>query len=143
MHRLCVTAAPLVLAALLAGCVSTPSRGPARPASSVNRPPPMRPTVPPPAKQGFIAPDVMNRPGLEAVIGRDSSALKRVFGEPRLAVKEGDAMKLQFAGPQCVLDVYLYPLRAGAEPTATDVEARRASDGLDVDRAACVAALKR
>jgi hypothetical protein len=41
-----------------------------------------------------------------------------------------------------VLDVYLYPLTQGAEPTATYVDARRASDGLDVDRARCVAALR-
>ncbi|MEO1969098.1 MAG: hypothetical protein ABGW87_10340 [Sphingomonadaceae bacterium] len=133
----------LILASMLAGCVSAPSRGPARPTTPSHRPPPMRPTVPPPAKQGFIAPTVMHRAGLEDVIGRDASALQRVFGKARLDVKEGDAVKLQFAGPQCVLDVYLYPLRPGAEPTATDVEARRASDGLDVDRAACVAALRR
>ena len=49
--------------------------------------------------------------------------------------------KLQFAGPPCVLDVYLYPLRPGAEPVATHVDARRESDGRDVDRAACIAAL--
>jgi hypothetical protein len=34
-------------------------------------------------------------------------------------------------------------LRPGAEPVATYVDARRPSDGLDVDRAACVAALQR
>ena len=56
---------------------------------------------------------------------------------------EGDARKLQFAGEPCVLDIYLYPLRPGAEPTATYVDARRTSDALDVDRAACVRALGR
>jgi hypothetical protein len=82
-------------------------------------------------------------PGLEGVIGADTAALERSFGTPRLDVWEGDARKLQFSGEACVLDVYLYPPRAGAEPTATYVDARRASDGLDVDRAACVAALKK
>ena len=33
--------------------------------------------------------------------------------------------------------------RSRGEPSATYVDARRASDGLDVDRAACVQALKR
>ena len=85
----------------------------------------------------------MNLPGLEAVIGRDVTALANLFGAPRLNVKEGDAVKLQFTGPPCVLDVFLYPLRPGAQPSATHVEARRASDGADVDRAACVRALRR
>ena len=76
----------------------------------------------------------MNVPGLEGVIGRNETALANLFG---------DAKKLQFTGEACVLDVYLYPLRPGGEPSATYVDARRASDGLDVDRAACVRALRR
>lgn len=86
---------------------------------------------------------MMNVPGLEGVIGRNETALANLFGAPRLNVTEGDAKKLQFAGEACVLDVYLYPLRPGGEPSATYVDARRASDGLDVDRAACVRALRR
>ncbi len=85
----------------------------------------------------------MSVPGLENVIGKNETALANTFGAPRLSVKEGDARKLQFAGEACVLDVYLYPLTPRGEPTATYVDARRASDGIDVDRAACVAALRR
>ncbi len=85
----------------------------------------------------------MNVPGLEGVIGQNTRGLQQQFGAPRLDVREGDARKLQFTGGACVLDIYLYPLSPGAEPTATYVDARRASDGLDVDRAACVNALKR
>jgi len=85
----------------------------------------------------------MNMAGLEGVIGADAEALQRTFGIARLDVREGDVRKLQYSGEACVLDVYLYPLRPGAEPTATYVDARRSSDGLDVDRAACVAALRR
>ncbi|MCT2557923.1 hypothetical protein N0B51_02890 [Tsuneonella sp. YG55] len=96
--------------------------------------------APPPAG-GFRPARVMNMPGLEGVIGADSAALQRRFGPARLDVWEGDARKLQFSGEACVLDVYLYPPSAGATPTATYVDARRASDGLDVDRAACVRAL--
>lgn len=82
-------------------------------------------------------------PGLESVIGADASALIGQFGTPRLDVHEGDARKLQFSGAACVLDIYLYPPDKGGTPRATYVAARRASDGLDVDRAACVAALRR
>ena len=85
----------------------------------------------------------MNLPGLDGVIGANASSLVSQFGEPRLDVREGDARKLQFSGDRCVLDVFLYPLRQGAEPSATYVDARRSSDGLDVDRAACVSALRR
>ena len=76
-------------------------------------------------------------------LSRNETALANMFGPPRLNVTEGDAKKLQFAGDACVLDIYLYPLEPRGEPSATYVDARRASDGLDVDRAACVQALKR
>ena len=82
-------------------------------------------------------------PGLEYVIEEDAAGLQRLFGQPRLDNREGDMRKLQFAGTACVLDVFLYPLRQGGEPVATHVEARRASDGQEVDRAACAQALRR
>lgn len=105
--------------------------------------PPTRPPAPPVQRGGdLIAPKVMQLAGLEGVIGANARELQRQFGTARLDVYEGDARKLQFAGEACVLDIYLYPLRRGAEPTATYVDARRSSDALDVDRAACVAALK-
>lgn len=85
----------------------------------------------------------MRLPGLEGVIGADARRLSELFGPPRLTVPEGDAVKLQFAGTVCVLEVFLYPLRPGGPPAATHVEARRPSDGRDVDRANCVAALRR
>ncbi|PNU01827.1 hypothetical protein A8V01_11440 [Novosphingobium guangzhouense] len=81
-------------------------------------------------------------PGLEGVIGANQGQLTRMFGQPRLDVWEGDARKLQFTGTACVLDVFLYPSTGSKEPHATYVETRRSSDGQNVDRAACVAALK-
>jgi hypothetical protein len=93
-------------------------------------------TVPPVAR-------VQTAPGLEGVIGADADALARQFGTARLEVWEGDARKLQFSGTACVLDVFLYPAARGGEPQASYVEARRASDGQEVDRAACVAALRK
>ena len=133
-----------VIAASLSACVSAPRDA----ASGSGTIPPPRATVPPPrtdprpsTARGFLPPRVMQVPGLERVIGQSSAGVRSVLGEPALDVVEGDSRKLQYRGEPCVLDVFLYPLRPGAEPTATFVEARRSSDGLDVDRAACLAAL--
>jgi len=135
--------APLLLfaAACTAVPASTPpSSAPAPPPRSQQPVPPTRPPAPPVA--GARAPQILRLPGLEQVIEHDAASLVRRFGDPRLDVREGDMRKLQFAGEACVLDVFLYPLGQGAEPVATHVEARRASDGQEVDRAACVRALQ-
>ncbi|MXP40239.1 hypothetical protein GRI75_01095 [Altererythrobacter soli] len=139
-------AAALLLLPLLAACAAVPTPGgPAAPAPQQQPPrsgiPPTTPTPPPSAV--FRAPQIMRMPGLERVIEQNAGALIQQFGTPRLDVREGDMRKLQFSGQACVLDVFLYPLRPGAEPVATYVDARRPSDGADVDRAACVAALAR
>lgn len=80
-------------------------------------------------------------PGLEGVIGADRDSLTRQFGSPRLDVREAGALKLQWSGTACILDVYLYPPERGGEPVGNYVDARR-GDGRDVDKAACVAAMK-
>ena len=134
----------LALVPLVAACAAVPQAGPSRSPAPQQRPragavPPSRPAPPP--RPVFRAPEIQRLPGLESVIDKDAAALTRECGTPRLEVREGDMRKLQFAGEPCVLDVYLYPLRPGSEPIATHVDARRASDGLDVDRAACIAAL--
>lgn len=134
--------AGLALAAL-SGCGASGS-GPVRSASAaVTRSPVARGKVRQPLVQPPPKPQVQSLPGLEGVIGSTATQLGRDFGPPRLDVVEGDARKLQFTGNACVLDIFLYPSAAGREPQATYVDARRASDGADVDRAACVAALRR
>lgn len=80
--------------------------------------------------------------GIDGVIGATQAELVRQFGAVRLDVWEGDARKLQFSGEACVLDVYLYPPALGHEPQASYVDARL-SDGRDVDRAGCIAALRK
>jgi hypothetical protein len=132
---------------LAAGCTTAPASAPEPP--PVAAPPPRAPQQAPPSQTplppvvGARAPQLQRLPGLEEVVEHDAASLARRFGDPRLDVREGDMRKLQFAGEACVLDVFLYPLSQGAEPVATHVEARRASDGQEVDRAACVAALRR
>ena len=140
-HKLVILALLPLLGACVAPTSPPASTGSAEVNARATRVPPTR-GAPPPGT-GFRPSPVMNLPGLEGVIGADAGALQRQFGTARLDVWEGDARKLQFSGTACVLDVYLYPSRPGVEPTAAYVDARRPSDGLDVDRAACVRALKR
>ncbi len=131
---------PALLLPLLSACgggsgaKGMPAPPTARPGKAPVRAP-VRITPPPPR--------LLVAPGLEGVIGASGQDLLRQFGPARLDLAEGDARKLQFSGPACVLDVYLYPQGPGREPVATHVDARRASDGLDVDRAACVGALRK
>ena len=79
--------------------------------------------------------------GLERVIGQDAAGLTRLFGQPDADIREGTARKLQFAGPICVLDAYLYP-EDNEPPRVTYLDARE-PDGSTIDRASCVAALTR
>jgi hypothetical protein len=83
---------------------------------------------------------VLNRAGLEGVLGHDARALQALLGKPSLDVQESDARKYQFSSEICVLDVYLYPPSRGREPVATWVDARL-PDGREMDRASCVAAM--
>ena len=134
-----------LLALFVAGCTAVPQTSrpalPPPPGVPTERVPPQTPPPPPPV-EGFRAPTIQRVPGLEWLIERDTGALTAALGTPRLDVLEGDMRKLQFAGRACVLDVFLYPLRPGAEPVATHIEARRASDGAEVDRASCAQALR-
>lgn len=129
------------LAPLLAACGA--SGGPAPVNSAATKPAPVKTAVRAPVRTTPAVPRAQVIPGLEGVIGATSAELSRQFGTPRLDVIEGDARKMQFAGTACVLDIYLYPASPGREPQATYVDARRSSDGQDVDRAACAGALLR
>jgi len=128
------TLSVLTLSAALAACgAGTTSSGTGKAASvrSTGFTPPPRPAARPQVA-----------PGLEAVIGSDADALTRLFGSPRLDIREDDARKLQWSDTSCILDVYLYPPAGGGRQAATYVDARR-GDGRDVDRAACVAAMRK
>lgn len=131
---------------LLSACASAPQRTqtappPPRPPAQSQAVPPSAP--PPPPVEGFRTPEIMQGPGMSGVIREGARSLIAQFGEPRLDVVEGDMRKLQFASQACVMDIFLYPLRPDAEPVATWIETRRASDGQEVDRLACMQALRR
>ena len=118
-------AAALLSLALLSGCV----------APAADRADPVGPAQ-------ASRPRSSDDAGLEAVMGRDARALAAQFGTPDLDVREGRGRKLQFVGPACVLDTYLYAPRTGAESVVTHVDARL-PDGRDMDRLSCIAALSR
>lgn len=98
--------------------------------------------VPPP---GRAAPVPVPQPGMAAltsVMGASANALIAQFGRPILDVSEGRARKLQFGGPICVLDAYLYPPQSGrGDPVVTFAETRQ-RNGAPIDQASCAAALK-
>lgn len=117
--------AALSALALLSACTSgtTGSTGPSR-----------IPVNPPKPDYSLV--------GLEAVMGSNAGQLVQMFGEPRLDVVEISGRKLQFLGKPCILDAYLYSKERGGQEVVTHVDARN-SDGAAVDRAACVAALRK
>lgn len=76
-----------------------------------------------------------------AVKGQTAPRLIAQFGTPAMDATEGPARKLQFAGPICVLDTYLYPPSHGrGEPVVTYLDTRQ-RDGGPIDQASCLAAL--
>lgn len=132
-----VFAFPALLA--LAACGGSTDAVRPLPAPPVAKP--LRPAAPAAIQTQRPKVQLQVLPGLEGVIGADAEALTRQFGAPRLDVRDGDARKLQWSGSPCVLDAYLYPAEGVGRPVTTYVDARR-GDGRDVDRAACVAALR-
>ena len=125
MGKISLALLPLIA---LAACVATD-----RPRNA----PPVRPP-----QQVVPAPVRTPPTGLEGVMGRNASALIALLGRPGLDVREGPGRKLQFLGPACVLDAYLYAPRRGGEAVVTHVDTRL-PDGRDTERAACVEALSR
>ena len=101
--------------------------------------------VPAPRSAGYVpVPNAAQPPApasVAAIAGQTAPRLIAQFGAPHLDIIEGTARKLQFAGPICVLDAYLYP-KGTSEPVVSYLDARE-PDGSTIDRASCVAALTR
>ena len=114
--------APAALLVLLAGCGGTTA-------------PPVVRAAPIPVPQPGMA-------ALTSVMGQSANALIGQFGRPQLDISEGSARKLQFGGPICVLDAYLYPPKSGrGDATVTFAETRQ-RDGKPIDQSSCAAALR-
>jgi hypothetical protein len=115
----------LILAALLivAACAPRPAATP----------------TPEPASTATPAP---SQDGHRAINGMTAGEVMQLFGKPRLQVVEGNGTKLQFAGPSCVLDIYLYPPSSGpASPRVTHIEARNFQGG-EVSAQSCAASVQ-
>jgi hypothetical protein len=133
MRSAIIILAALPLAACAAGSASTAPNAAARPSISIMPAPiPESVTVKAPPESGIAA-----------VIGQRARTLTDRFGPARIDLTEGVARKLQFAGPACVLDVYLYPVAGDTEPVATHVDARLRKTGADTDKAGCIAEIAR
>jgi hypothetical protein len=109
-------------ALLVAGCASTPTPEPAKPAASVR------------AETGSHDHSTLE--------GMTANELAQHFGQPKLQIREGDGTKLQFAGPNCILDAYLYPNPSGAGvPRVTHVDTRNFQGG-PVNEQNCIASIE-
>jgi hypothetical protein len=109
----------LSLCLLAAACAPRPQQA--------STPPPPTPQ-PEPQEQTSLA-------GLTAqeLVGR--------FGAPALQIREGNSLKLQFRGPRCVMDTYLYPSGGAGTLKVTHVDTRSPTGGA-FDQAACIFALR-
>lgn len=75
-----------------------------------------------------------------SLLGLTPQQLVGRFGVPALQIREGSSLKLQFRGPRCVMDAYLYPSGNSGTLKVTHVDTRLPSGG-DINQAACVFAL--
>lgn len=101
------------------------------------------PYATPPKAPPTAAPIAAPRPTqTNSLIGRPANSALSLFGKPRLDVAEGTGRKLQFGGSACILDVYYYAPRQGADALATHVDART-PDGRDANVPSCIEALRR
>jgi hypothetical protein len=76
-----------------------------------------------------------------SLTGLTAQELVGRFGTPVLQIREGASLKLQFRGPRCVMDAYLYPSGGGGALKVTHVDTRTPTGG-DFDQAACIFALR-
>ena len=78
---------------------------------------------------------------LGGLYGLNVQELASRFGKPALQIHEGSSVKLQFRGPRCILDAYLYPSSRDGQLRVTYVDTRMPS-GADMNQAACISALQ-
>ena len=98
--------------------------------------------APPPPRPAAAAPTTtaVDRHDHRTLNGMTANELVEHFGRPRLQIREGDGTKLQFAGPNCVLDFFLYPGQGGV-PRVSHIDARNLQ-GSEFNPQACVHAIE-
>jgi hypothetical protein len=102
-----------------------------------------KPSLPPPRQPGTISLEQRESSGTAGnLLGRSEKSLISQYGQPRLNVREGAGIKLQYVTTKCVVDIYLYPSAAGKEPGVIHIDARD-DEGRDQDRDMCVQQLSR
>jgi hypothetical protein len=104
-----------------------------------------KPTGPAPRQPGTISLERKAGPGgssAASLLGKTEKMMRSQFGEPRLDVREGAAVKLQYTNDVCVADIYLFPPAEGKEAVVIHLDARDTL-GADADRDTCVSALLR
>jgi hypothetical protein len=99
-------------------------------------PRPQQASAPPPQPAEQPQPQEQN-----SLAGLTAQELVGRFGTPALQIREGNSLKLQFRGPRCVMDAYLYPAGNSGTLKVTHVDTRLPSGG-DMDQAACIFALR-
>jgi hypothetical protein len=99
-----------------------------------------RPAATPTPEPAAPVPAAASQHDHRTINGMTAGELIQHFGKPRLQIVEGDGTKLQFAGPNCVLDAYLYP-GTGGVPRVTHIEARNFQGG-SVDAQTCSYAIE-
>ena len=113
----------VILAVLLAaGCAPQPAT---------------TPTPEPAASEGRDS----GQDGHRTLNGMTAGELIQYFGKPKLQIVEGDGTKLQFAGPNCTLDVYLYPPEGKSGPARASYIVARNVQGGSVDAQSCSTAI--
>lgn len=76
-----------------------------------------------------------------SLVGLTPQELVGRYGTPALQIREGSSLKLQFRGPRCVMDAYLYPSGNSGALKVTHVDTRLPSGGA-IDQAACIFSLR-
>lgn len=105
--------------------------------------------TPPPKTNSAVAPGFTGfqnggkRDNAGDLTGKTMAQLQSLFGAPRLTVREGDAVKIQFSGTACILDVYLYPENPGQEALARHVDARSTQNNSEINEQQCIGQLRR
>lgn len=131
--------AALTMAIALSACGDViPQSAPVPRAQSA---PPPRPSFTPATPRPTQSQPQFQGQPIAGVIGADARSLIRLFGEPRLDIRDPAARKMQFSDGRCILDTYLYPSSARRDPVVNYAEARL-PDGTAMDAATCAAQLR-